>query len=316
MVNYRTGVPSLSAMSAFECVARHGNFSRAATELNSSQPVVSRHVAGLESSLGTKLFVRARGGVSLTQDGSRLYRSVVAGLDEIVSAVQDIRVQAKRVSIGCSHAVSHLWLMSRYDRLQESVGYDVELVTVTAEYEYQPRLQEDGIDINLMFSDGPDKGGDKYLLFPEEVFPVCSPEFFEREGDRLARAGLAALCELPLLHLGQRNYGWVTWDSWFAAQGMECPPADELPRFGNYVYLLEAASNGAGVALGWSGLVDGYLSQGRLVALTDAHISTNGGLYLSINPSGRNTDLARKAAACLASLTVRPASPCGLPGPL
>lgn len=34
-----------------------------------------------------------------------------------------------------------------------------------------------------------------------------------------------------------------------------------MRRFGNYIYLLEAACNGQGVAIGWSGLVDDYLER-------------------------------------------------------
>jgi LysR family transcriptional regulator, transcriptional activator of the cysJI operon len=57
---------------AFAAVARAGSFSRAAKALYVSQPAVSKHVASLESELGSQLVVRARGGATLTPAGQVL----------------------------------------------------------------------------------------------------------------------------------------------------------------------------------------------------------------------------------------------------
>jgi LysR family transcriptional regulator, transcriptional activator of the cysJI operon len=57
---------------AFAAVARRGSFSRAAVELGISQPAVSKHVADLETTLGTKLLVREPRGARLTEAGELL----------------------------------------------------------------------------------------------------------------------------------------------------------------------------------------------------------------------------------------------------
>lgn len=57
---------------AFAAVARRGSFSRAAEELFISQPAVSKHVASLESELGTQLVERRRRGATLTPAGELL----------------------------------------------------------------------------------------------------------------------------------------------------------------------------------------------------------------------------------------------------
>ena len=57
---------------AFAAVARAGSFSRAAELLYVSQPAVSKHVASLETELGTQLVVRARAGIALTPAGQVL----------------------------------------------------------------------------------------------------------------------------------------------------------------------------------------------------------------------------------------------------
>ena len=47
-------IPSTSALTAFESAARHGNFSRAAEELRTSQPTISRQITLLEKHLSVK----------------------------------------------------------------------------------------------------------------------------------------------------------------------------------------------------------------------------------------------------------------------
>jgi LysR family nitrogen assimilation transcriptional regulator len=66
----------------FHSVARTGNFSRAARELNIGQPNVSYQVQKLENELGTRLLIRHGRGVTLTQAGSCLMErlDVILGL--------------------------------------------------------------------------------------------------------------------------------------------------------------------------------------------------------------------------------------------
>ncbi len=62
-------------------LASSGSFSAAARELGISQPAVSQNIAELEKYAGGKLFLRSRGGVSLTRKGSELLRRAQAVLD-------------------------------------------------------------------------------------------------------------------------------------------------------------------------------------------------------------------------------------------
>jgi LysR family transcriptional regulator, transcriptional activator of the cysJI operon len=57
---------------AFAALAREGSFSRAAKALYVSQPAVSKHVASLETELGTQLVVRGRPVATLTPAGAVL----------------------------------------------------------------------------------------------------------------------------------------------------------------------------------------------------------------------------------------------------
>jgi DNA-binding transcriptional LysR family regulator len=63
----------LQHLSVFYEVARRGSFSGASAYLRVSQPSLSRTVQNLEASLNAKLFIRQARGVSLTQEGQRVY---------------------------------------------------------------------------------------------------------------------------------------------------------------------------------------------------------------------------------------------------
>ena len=59
-------------MQSFAVVAKVGSLSKAAATLNTSQPTLSRHMAGLEKEIGTTLFDRSTQGLKLTSSGKKL----------------------------------------------------------------------------------------------------------------------------------------------------------------------------------------------------------------------------------------------------
>lgn len=66
-------------------VYRVGTVSRAAEVLHLTQPAVSQHIAGLESTLGMPLFQRLPRRMLPTDDGKRLYTRVVAAIEILES---------------------------------------------------------------------------------------------------------------------------------------------------------------------------------------------------------------------------------------
>lgn len=63
---------SIGKLQQLVTVARHGSFSRAAVELNISQPALSRSVAALEERYGFPIFNRLGHGVDLTAAGAQV----------------------------------------------------------------------------------------------------------------------------------------------------------------------------------------------------------------------------------------------------
>lgn len=81
---------NLSLYEIFFAVARHGNISRAASELFISQPAVSKSIRKLEESLQTILFIRNSRGVTLTADGKLLYTQVQDAFHSLELAEQTL----------------------------------------------------------------------------------------------------------------------------------------------------------------------------------------------------------------------------------
>lgn len=65
-------IPPLQCLVFFDAAARHGNFTRAAEELNVTQGAVSKQVVKLESYLGMQLFVRDAKALHLTRAGRHM----------------------------------------------------------------------------------------------------------------------------------------------------------------------------------------------------------------------------------------------------
>ena len=98
----------------------------------------------------------------------------------------------------------------------------------------------------------------------------------------------------------------MTWDDWFESAG--CPP----PRpcyvdISDYVYLLEAAAAGEGLALGWRHLVDGYLDEGRLIPVAGGYVEFDRHCFARLTDRGRRRPDARRCLDALGALTDRTA---------
>lgn len=96
----------LNSYQIFVTVARLGNISAASKELYISQPAISKAIANLEDSLGTKLFIRNSRGVKLTEEGQILYPQIATGLTAIHHGEEQLKTYTKmgygHLSIGVS----------------------------------------------------------------------------------------------------------------------------------------------------------------------------------------------------------------------
>lgn len=292
-------LPSINAMIAFEAVARLQGFARAAEELRTSQPAISRHIRNLEIRFGTSLFERQGTRVSLTRKGRDFYHSVAQTLDNMQSAVNSLARPQSEVTVVCSHSVSHLLLMPRYGALRKALGTGSELRLLTAEYNLLNAAVDTGADIVFEYASvGPDAS--HVILCEEEIKPVGTQAIVEQ-----AVAALAGQAEPPpLLRLQKENFGWMDWPDWVCVHPSYAgwPVTEE---FDSYVYLLEAAAAGQGLGLGWRSFVDSYLTRGALVEMPVDWHSNKTKLFARLTRFGQRNPVAHKCLSLLEHLGQR-----------
>jgi DNA-binding transcriptional LysR family regulator len=123
---------NLNKLEIFAAVVRTGSFSGAAQQLLMTQPAVSQHMQDLEASVGTRLFVRGRRGVTLTPAGERL-RDYTNAIFQLVAEAENAITSVEHLAgghmdIGATPGVSVYLLPEpiqtfhgRYPKLQVSV---------------------------------------------------------------------------------------------------------------------------------------------------------------------------------------------------
>ena len=72
-------------------IADTGSMTRAGNRLHLTQSALSHQLRDAEETLGTRLFVRQRGKMTLTAPGERLLRSARAVIEELDRAEKEIR---------------------------------------------------------------------------------------------------------------------------------------------------------------------------------------------------------------------------------
>ncbi|ACD19438.1 choline sulfate utilization transcriptional regulator [Paraburkholderia phytofirmans] len=272
-------LPPMQALTMFESAARLASFTAAARELGSTQPAVSQRVVQLEEALGAPLFERGHRGVTLTEDGERLFEAVRHALDTIRLATSEIRARRtpQTLTLSTDFGFATYWLMPRLSQFKALMP-DVDVKIITSQSVFDP--SHDQADIAIAFgdehADWTARGVVK--LFPERVTPVCSPAFLAAHPSLRAPADLM---NLPLLHLEPTQPArWLSWADWFAAHELDAPAAHRGITFNSFTLVAHAAIMGQGVALGWAPLVDELLATGQLIELFEPPVITERGYLL------------------------------------
>lgn len=104
-------------------VAKAGSFTQAGEELCISQPAVSQAIKLLETSLGSKLFVRIPKGVKLTPEGEVLYSYVRRGYEYILLGEEKFQkmldLENGEIRIGASDMTLQFYLLPFLEKFHE-----------------------------------------------------------------------------------------------------------------------------------------------------------------------------------------------------
>ena len=277
----RRQISSPAALFVFEATARHGSFRAAALELNVTQPSISYQIKNLEKHLGTRLFERRGRNIYLTGDGERLFRSVKRGFADIQAGIAEISRSANEDLVtlcSSSSAAAHL-ILPRYPILQKSLP-TIDLNLKIMSRDVDPAAEN--ADFAIWLGDGKWEGLQAWRLFDEVYFPVCAPSLLDPSTRSIS---IEDLKSCNLLYLKERFRKRDNWQDFFEKAGSPLSQVHERLTFSDQQPLLEAAVSGQGLALGWFGFTDHFVSTGALIKPVDFVVRTNRAFYL-VAPDG------------------------------
>lgn len=272
-------LPPFPALVAFEAVARHGSFTRAAAELHLTQSAVSHRIRVLEAHFSARLVDRLNPGLRLTPAGAALLPDVTAALDMLAGVRPAVTGEPRRLRLGVGSALATWWLARRLPAFAVAVpGVAIDLVPY-ASAEEAARLPVD-VTIRWVPTAEAVVTPTQQPLPQERVFPVCHPSLLPH-GRPLASP--EELRSLPLLHKGPGGEDAPPGPEWSWANWLDPSRSPPRPafRFRDVGQALAAAADGAGFALGRSLLVQDAIADGRLAralpadhdrASTKAHV--------------------------------------------
>lgn len=225
--------PPLNALRGFEAAARLGSFHRAAEELHLTQSAISQQIRGLEASLQQPLFFRQGRSVTLTDAGIDLLETTQALLRQLASGIRRLDQYRKphQLIVNASPAFARHWLVPRLgDFRRQHPQADLWLLTS----EEAPDMAAQTLDIAVRDDLEAQAHCEYRVLLQDRLYPACHP-------DVLA----LPVAERTTLH-GERE---MDWSQWQVHGGADVGQQREGLNFSEPGQLLDAASQGLGIAL-------------------------------------------------------------------
>jgi LysR family transcriptional regulator, regulator for bpeEF and oprC len=235
----------LQAMRIFARVAELGGFARAAEALALSRPRVSEAVAGLERSLGARLFHRTTRRLALSDDGRAYYERVariLADVDEADALVVRGRSQARgRLRVDMPMALARLVVVPALPRLfarHPEIQLEVRLENRTI------HLVTEGVDCAISYGPPSDTDLVARKVGTTHLVTCASPDYLARHPAPGTPEALAAHNAIAFLALATARP--ATWEFERAGVRRIHRPVGNL-AFNSMEACIDAAQAGLGV---------------------------------------------------------------------
>lgn len=245
--------PPLNVLRGFEAAARLGSFHKAADELHLTQSAISQQIRSLETYLEQPLFLRQGRSVTLTDAGVDLLGTTQAMLLQLAAGIRRLDQYRKpnQLIVNTQPAFARHWLVPRLQSFHERHP-EVDLWLYTSDA--APDMATQAIDIALRDDLAPQADCDLRVLCEDRLYAACHPRLLACPPARRTT-----------LH-GERE---MDWNYWRMQGGADVGQRDHGLNFSDPGQLLDAASQGLGIALVSELLARDARAAGTLAALTD-----------------------------------------------
>lgn len=259
-MSLRRGIPSLTALQAFEASARHQSFSKAAAELQQTHGAICKKVNELEASLGVELFRRVSQRLVLTDAGADYAHRIRVNLEQIRRDTRHLVANRERstlrVAVGVTFGAQ--WLVPRLPGFHRAHPN----IQVRLTGRDQPTYFQDlNFDAAIHFEQSPLPGlASKVLLADDRVWMVASPSLTEHYAD-------CDIASMPWIHTRDLPAAWMTWSETVAPERAEHARDGSDHFFDFFIMAIRAAVAGLGVALLPRVLIEQELASGQLIRI-------------------------------------------------
>lgn len=169
----------------FLAVCRHMNFTKAANELNITQPAVSHHIHYLEEIYGAKLFEYSGKKVSLTEAGRVLLSAAITMKDDELHLKELVRQHSgkgRRLVFGATMTIGEYLMPKALMRFLKAYPQAAVRMVVEDTKELLKKLDEGEIEFALVEGFFQKKEYDSLVFDTERLVGVCAPDYlFRRE---------------------------------------------------------------------------------------------------------------------------------------
>ena len=263
---------TLRAITYFARALELGSLSAVAREAGTTQPTISKALAGLERQLGVRLLERSTTSLVATVPGQRFYGRARRLLEEYTEAVADARGQtgqpAGLLRVHAAVAFGQLRLNGLVQRfLDQHPAIQIELILDDRYVD----LVEDGVDVALRLGDGSGLPPDAVarLLATSSRTLVAAPAYLAR------RADLPLAVPADLAGHDYLRYAWLASGDlltlWSATARAEVRTHGRF-RVNHALAIRDTLLLGGGVGLCPAWLVHDLVAEGRLKSvLPDWH---------------------------------------------
>lgn len=270
---------SLTALLAFDSVARHMNFARAAEELDVSPTAMSKTVKHLEAQLGVRLFDRTTRSVGLTEHGSQLRGSLAPALELLKRCVQQVgetadkpkgllRINTSYVAFASLIQPHQAQFLERFPEVSMEVVTEARLVDIVASgfdagIRLGHALQRDMIAVPL--------GGDQRTVV------VASQAYLDKRGTPQTPSDLL---DHDCIHLRPGGRGRpIEWRFRSRDEHVIIDVHGTL-TYSEVRCVVDAARQGLGLAYVFRQFADEHIRSGQLVPLLEKHCPPTEPFYL------------------------------------
>jgi DNA-binding transcriptional LysR family regulator len=282
----------LSELSAFDAVARHKSFTRAAKEREVTASAISHAVSNLENRLGVRLLNRTTRNVSLTDAGEMLHASLAPAFDVIASALdavnrfRDTAFGKVRLNVPNSIAPFVLGdvlgpLIRAHPNLKLEVIATDRLIDIV----------EEGFDAGIRLGESLSEGMVAVKIKPRlRLVVVGSPEYFNSRSLPKTPRQLAEHVCVQNMYPSGAKYPWE-----FERKGEKIVFNPTGPiALDDHELMLRVALSGTALAYVWEKKAERDIRDGKLISCLDEWCAPEDWLYLYY-PSRKNMSAGLRA---------------------